>query len=146
VTIIVTDGKKDRPALEKISHLQMFVQSAELRIVGVSPRVSLEVSCQLSNIARGTCNLSLRAVDIAPKHVLGHIQVPINRPVMNGDLLITQHVFDLMHSELRHTASRPASIVLALKEEIAVTTLGDLWLETTTQLTVIDLSIILPLA
>jgi hypothetical protein len=33
-----------------------------------------------------------------------------------------------------------------LKEEIAVTTLGDLWLETTTQLTVIDLSIILPLA
>jgi hypothetical protein len=146
VKIIVTDGRRGKPTLERISHLQMFVQSAELRIVGISPRISLEVSCQLSNIARGTCNLSFRAVDIAPKNALGHIQVPINRPVMNGDLVITHDVFDLMRFEFRHVANRPASIVLALEEEIAVTIHGDLWIETTTLLTVRDLSIVLPLA
>jgi hypothetical protein len=51
-----------------------------------------------------------------------------------------------MRFEFRHVANRPASIVLALEEEIAVTIHGDLWIETTTLLTVRDLSIVLPLA
>ena len=69
-------------------------------------------------------------------------------------ILMTSGVLSvLVEAFITRTIRRPiqlmlvlASIVLALKEEIAVTTLGDLWLETTTQLTVIDLSIILPLA
>lgn len=131
--------------LEKLSSLQMFVQSAELRILGVHSRFSLEVSCQLSNIARGSCTLSFQPVDSIPLHRLGQIQVPINRPVMTGELSVTRPLFDLLRQELRHAASRPASIVLALAEEIAVTSLGDLWLDKTTTLTVRDMSVILPL-
>ena len=134
------------PPLEKISNLQMFVHSAELHIVGVQPRLTLEVSCQLSNIARGSCILSLHPVDTMPRHTLGQIQVPIHRPVMHGDLSITRALLDLLRHELRHGASRPASIVLALDEDIAVTSHGDLWIDKTTTLTVRDMSVILPLA
>jgi hypothetical protein len=124
----------------------MFVQSAELHIVGIHPRLTLEVSCQLSNIARGSCVLSLHPVDTVPLHTLGQIQVPINRPVMHGELSISRSLLDLLRSELRHTSVRPASILLALDEEIAVTSLGDLWIDKTTTLTVRDMSVILPLA
>lgn len=146
MTQIVSDGKRTQPPLERISNLQMFVQSAELRILGVPPQVTLEVSCQLSNIARGTCNLSFRAVDIIPRQSLGKIHVPINRPVMHGDLLVTSEIFEMLRREIKSTTSRPASIVLALEEQIAVTNLGDLWLEKSIELTVLDLSIILPLS
>lgn len=142
----MADRKESQPHLERISNLQMFVQSAELRILGVPPQVTLEVSCQLSNIARGTCNLSFRAVDIIPRQALGKIHVPINRPVMHGDLIVTQEILDMLRQEIRSPASRPASIVLALEEQIAVTNLGDLWLENSIELTVLDLSIILPLS
>lgn len=124
----------------------MFVQSAELHIVGIHPQLTLEVSCQLSNIARGSCVLSLHPVDTVPLHTLGQIQVPINRPVMHGELSISRSLLDLLRSELRHTSVRPASILLALDEEIAVTSLGDLWIDKTTTLTVRDMSVILPLA
>jgi hypothetical protein len=124
----------------------MFVQSAELHIVGIHPQLTLEVSCQLSNIARGSCVLSLHPVDTVPLHTLGQIQVPINRPVMHGELSISRSLLDLLRSELRHTSVRPASILLALDEEIAVTSLGDLWIDKTTTLTVRDISVILPLA
>ena len=142
----MNEDLKKPSTLEKISNLHMFVQSAELHIVGIPPRVTLEVSCQLSNIARGSCVLSLRPVDIAPRQALGQIHVPINRPVMHGELSITRDLLDLLRHELRHVTSRPASIVLALAEEIAVTSLGDLWLDDTTILTVRDLSVVLPLA
>ena len=136
---------KNPPNLERLSNLQMFVQSAELRILGIHSRLTLEVSCQLSNIARGSCTLSFHPVDAIPLHALGKIEVPIHRPVMHGDLSITRSLFDLLRHELRHVTSRPASIVLALAEEIAVTSLGDLWLDKTTMLTVRDMSVILPL-
>lgn len=140
------DEKRTQPSLEKISNLQMFVQSAELRIVGIPPQITLEVSCQLSNIARGNCNLSFRAVDIVHRQALGKIHVPIHRPVMQGELLVTQNVFDMLRHDIKNLTSRPASIVLALEEQIAVTTLGDLWIESAIELTVLDLSIILPLS
>lgn len=142
----MTEGRKSQPSLERISNLQMFVQSSELRILGVPAQVTLEVSCQLSNIARGTCNLSFRAIDIIPRQSLGKIHVPINRPVMHGDLLVTPEIFDMLRQDIKTLASRPASIVLALEEQIAVTNLGDLWLDKSIELTVLDLSIILPLS
>lgn len=65
---------------------------------------------------------------------------------MHGDLLVTSEIFEMLRREIKSTTSRPASIVLALEEQIAVTNLGDLWLEKSIELTVLDLSIILPLS
>lgn len=135
----------DDTSLEHINTLHMFINSVELRLIGAQPRPELEVSCELSNIARGTCVLTLVPVDIVNPHYIGQIEVPISRPVMRGQLSIGSLAFDDLCNQLRHKTERPASVVVALQEKIAVSSHGDLWISETTMLTVRDISWIFPL-
>lgn len=125
--------------------LQMFLQSAELRLIGSAANPELDLSCGLSNIARGSCLLRLLPADVLPAGRLGLIEVQIDRPVMRGELHLPRASFEALARELRHHPPRPVAIVLMLAESLDINLQGDLRIEAVRRLTVTDLSVNLPL-
>ncbi|NBQ27849.1 MAG: hypothetical protein EBU18_07770, partial [Rhodobacteraceae bacterium] len=61
---------------ERLSCLQMFLQSAELRLIGAKAHAEIEMNCELTNIARSNCQIRLTPVDIIGQTTVGHIEIP----------------------------------------------------------------------
>ena len=139
------DGPPAMGAWYPTQALQMFVQSAELRLIGSAGNPELDLSCGLSNIARGTCLLRLLPADLLPTGRLGLVEVQIDRPVMRGELFLPRASFETLALELRHQPPRPVAIVLMLAESLDINLQGDLRIDAPRALTVIDLSVNLPL-
>jgi hypothetical protein len=127
----------DRSAmLERLSCLQMFLQSAELRLIGAAASAEIEMNCELTNIARSNCQIRLIPVDIMMETTIGHIEMPLNRPIMRAKIFL---------SNLRAEPARPIALVLALEDEIETNGHGDFLLPYPTRLGVLDLSWVFPL-
>jgi len=131
--------------LENAFCLQMFVQSAEVRLLGVLPRPELDLSCELSNIARGTCALRLVPVDIAPRQHIGHVDIAAGKPQMRAEIQLSHKSFETVLHHLRVTPPRPIAIVVALAEPLQTSDHGDLHQPFATRVDVIDLSWNIPL-
>ena len=131
--------------MEQARWLQMFVQSAELRLLGALARPELELSCELSNIARGVCNLRLVPVDIAPKQRIGHVEIARGKPQMRADIQLSGTSFDAFARVLRHEPPRPIAIVIALEESLRTNDHGDLLAPYPGSIAILDLSWNIPL-
>jgi hypothetical protein len=123
----------------------MFLQSAELRLIGAEARMELELSCGLSNIARGSCILRLLPADLVPAARLGTIEVQIERPVMRGELHLQRASFETVLLHLRREPPRPTAIVVLLAESLDINVQGDLRISAARHLTVTDISFNVPL-
>lgn len=125
--------------------LQMFLQSAELRLMGLEARPELELSCGLSNIARGACVLRVGPVDVVRPGRIGNIEVQIDRPVMRGEISLPRASFENVLSHLRREPPRPTAVVVMLAESLDINLQGDLRIDAVRHLTVTDISFNVPL-
>lgn len=133
----------DQP--EQAYYLQMFVQSAELRLLGVLARPELELSCELSNISRGMCTLRIAAVDIPPKRRIGHVDIAVGKPQMRAELQLASQSFDAFVQNLRTEPPRPIALIVALEDTLRTNDHGDLQSPYPTRTHVLDLSWNIPL-
>ena len=131
--------------LERLSCLQMFVQSAELRLLGAEACAEIEMNCELTNIARSNCQIRLIPVDIMREATIGHIEIPLNRPIMRAQIFVSRVSFEIFLSNLRAEPARPIALVLALEDEIETNGHGDFLLPCPMQVGVLDLSWVFPL-
>lgn len=130
---------------ERAYCLQMFVQSAELRLLGAAARPELELSCELTNISRGVCNLRIVPVDIAPKQRLGHVDIAAGKPQMRAELRLANQSFDMFMQNLRIEPPRPIALIIALEDTLRTNDHGDLQSPYPTRTHVLDLSWNIPL-
>ena len=130
---------------QQTDQIVMSVQTAELRQAGVSETPTLNLSCSLVNIARGQCMLEIGAgIPTAPDNI-GKLVIEIDRPVMRGNAVIPQTLYDSVVSCLGSAPPRPISLSLAIATKLAVSLEGDLRIDDVTEVTVTDLSATLPL-
>lgn len=130
---------------ERLSCLQMFLQSAELRLIGSAARAEIELNCELTNVARGNCQIRLLPVDIMSHSTIGHIEIPSNRPIMRAEISVSRSSFDIFLGNLRPEPARPISIVIALETEIETNGHGDFLVPYPSRVGILDLSWIFPL-
>jgi hypothetical protein len=131
--------------LQPTQTLQMFVQSAELRMSGVDLQREIELSCGLINIARGSCSIRIRPVDLTRTGNLGAISIPMERLLMKGELFLARTTFNYIQDMLRIEPPRPAALILALRKPLQITAKGDLWLEESCVCDVVDMTWNVPL-
>ena len=130
---------------ERLPCLQMFLQSAELRLIGSDARAELEVNCELSNVARGNCQVRLIPVDIIGRTTIGHVEIPSNRPIMRAEISVSRASFELFVANLRPEPARPVALVIALETEIETNGHGELLVPYPSRVDVLDLSWNFPL-
>lgn len=130
---------------EDAACLQMFLQSAELRLMGAGARPELDISCELSNIARGSCSVRILPVDIAAKSRIGHVDIAPDRSLMRAELHLPRTSFDAFTRVLRHEPPRPIALVMALETALQTNAHGDLLSPRPTRVGVLDLSWNIPL-
>jgi hypothetical protein len=123
----------------------MFLQSAELRLIGSEVRAELELSCGLSNIARGSCMLRVSPVDLARHGCIGRIDVQVDRPIMRGEIHLSRDSFQTVLENLRREPPRPTAIVVMVAETLDINLHGDLRIDAERSLTVTDISFNVPL-
>ncbi len=131
--------------LQPTQTLQMFVQSAELRMSGVDLQREIELSCGLINIARGSCSIRISPVDLTRTGNLGTISIPMERLLMKGELFLARATFNYIQDMLRIEPPRPAALILALRKPLQITAKGDLWLEESCVCDVVDMTWNVPL-
>ena len=131
--------------LQPTQTLQMFVQSAELRMSGVDLQREIELSCGLINIARGSCSIRISPVDLTRTGNLGTISIPMERLLMKGELFLARATFNYIQDMLRIEPPRPAALILALSKPLQITAKGDLWLEESCVCYVVDMTWNVPL-
>ena len=131
--------------LQPTQTLQMFVQSAELRMSGVDLQREIELSCGLINIARGSCSIRISPVDLTRTGNLGTVSIPMERLLMKGELFLARATFNHIQDMLRIEPPRPAALILALRKPLQITAKGDLWLEESCVCDVVDMTWNVPL-
>ena len=130
---------------ERLSCLQMFWQSAELRLIGAEARPEIELSCELTNIARSNCQIRLIPVDIMGRATIGHVEIPLNRPIMRAEISVSRASFEVFLNNLRAEPARPIAIVVALEDEIETNGHGDFLVPYPSRVGILDISWVFPL-
>lgn len=125
--------------------IRVSVHTAELHIVGHESDIVLALSGSLMNIARGTCGLRVAASPVAQVGALGMLHIESQRPVMQAEVAVAPAHFESLLGVFRLELPRPASVVLALREELSVSVAGDLAIDADLDCMVTDISWVLPL-
>jgi hypothetical protein len=141
----MTMGLDPGAARERLSCLQMFLQSAELRLIGSEARAEIELNCELTNIARSNCQVRLIPVDIMGRATIGHVEIPRNRPIMRAEISVSRSSFDVFLGNLRPEPARPIALVIALETEIETNGHGDFLVPFPSRVGILDLSWVFPL-
>jgi hypothetical protein len=121
------------------------LQSAELRLIGAEARAEIELSCELTNIARSNCQIRLIPVDIMGRATIGHVEIPLNRPIMRAEISVSRASFEVFLNNLRAEPARPIAIVVALEDEIETNGHGDFLVPYPSRVGILDLSWVFPL-
>jgi hypothetical protein len=130
---------------DRSHHVQMFVQSAELRLLSVSDDPQLELHCDLSNIARGSCVISLRSGAVIGTSSIGQLHIPIDRPLMRAQVTLANNRFTQLVDLCRFSHPRPIALVLQLTTPLAISSHGDLRVDQPMDIDVDDMSWAIPL-
>ena len=127
------------------NQIVMAVQTAEMRQVGVAEARTLNLSCNLMNIARGQCQIEMSAVSEATQGDVGLLVIELDRPVMRATAKVPETLFDALTERLANNAPRPISMTLTIDGQLAVSIEGDLRIDAETSLPIRDMAITLPL-
>lgn len=130
---------------QQTDQVVISVQTAELRQASINKAPTLNLSCSLVNIARGQCIIEIEAGTPTTSENIGNLLIEIDRPVMRGNFVVPKSLYNSIVSCLGTAPPRPISMTLTIATKLAVSVEGDLRINETTEITVNDLSIVLPL-
>ena len=144
--------------------INMSVQMADISLNGFTAARALKINCNLKNIARGQCAVTIRPDDDehnddghdddgkadAPdaskgeSQAGGQLHIFVDRPLMTADLTVSNRYFDRLTSYMSKASNRPMELVLTLKEALAVSIDGDLSIDSETIITITSISVNIP--
>ena len=139
--------------------INMSVQMADISLDGFTAARALKINCNLKNIARGQCAVTIRpdddehdddGHDDAPdaskgeSQAGGQLHIFVDRPLMTADLTVSNRYFDRLTSYMSKASNRPMELVLTLKEALAVSIDGDLSIDSETIITITTISVNIP--
>lgn len=130
---------------EKTDLIQMSVQTAELRFEPQLVDPVLFLSCSLVNIARGSCQLILKAAPSAPASPCGELLINADRPVMTGSVDVSEKQFERMFQALSVSPARPVTLAAKLGEHLPVSLEGFLFIDDDQSAEIISLQVNIPL-
>ena len=125
--------------------IQMSLQTAEVQIYGADHHEELNLSFSLMSIARGNCNIQVKPVDENRVGAIGWLKISIDRPIMNGEILMKRNNFERIINYFRGPFPRPITSVIILNKELVISSVGDLILSEEKSLKIVDVSWIMPL-
>ena len=133
----------------QIDHINMTIQTADFQLLGRAGEQALNLSCALTNIARGSCQVEIRPAannlrPISQDSLIGNLTIELNRRVMQASLLLQEQHFTDLVSALARPAPRPASLTLRLADNLTVSIQGDLSIEKQTETQILDISFNFP--
>lgn len=132
-------------SLEKISTIQLSVQSAEAVMVGYDKKPQLVLNGTLMNLARGHIVLNVQAFECEHVGGIGALEIDDTRPVMQAHLHVSYRQFSSLMKLLPSVPPRPPSAVLALKEELSTSSEGYLVLDDRRRYVITDVSWSIPI-
>ena len=139
--------------------INMSVQMADISLDGFTAARALKINCNLKNIARGQCAVTIRpdddehdddGHDDAPdaskgeSQAGGQLHIFVDRPLMTANLSVSNGYFDRLTSYMSKASNRPMELVLTLKEALAVSIDGDLSIDSETIITITSISVNIP--
>ena len=144
--------------------INMSVQMADISLDGFTAARALKINCNLKNIARGQCAVTIRpdddehdddghdddGHDDAPdaskgeSQAGGQLHIFVDRPLMTANLSVSNGYFDRLTSYMSKASNRPMELVLKLKEALAVSIDGDLSIDSETIITITSISVNIP--
>jgi hypothetical protein len=132
--------------------INMSVQMADISLDGFTAARALKINCNLKNIARGQCAVTIQPDDDehnddvsgAETKAGGQLHIFVDRPVMTADLNVSNGYFDRLTSYMSKASNRPMELVLTLKEALAVSIDGDLSIDSETIITITSISVNIP--
>lgn len=138
---------------QQIDQIVMAVQTAELRQTSVRQKPTLNLSCNLVNIARGQCVVEITSSDsdadqsdaIGGTGAIGRVVIEIDRPVMRATATLPAPLYELLVSRIAGTPPRPIQLVMAIATKLAVSLEGDLRINAEMRIDITDLSATMPL-
>lgn len=125
--------------------IQMSLQTAELQVYGAKQIEELSLAFSLMSIARGNCNIQIKPIIEPMVGAIGWLKIPIDRPVMRGEIFMQKDKFEKMLNYFRGPFSRPVTAVIILDQELEINSVGDLLLSEQKSLKIVDVSWIMPL-
>lgn len=131
--------------MEKISAVQLSVQSAEAVMVGHDKKPRLLVNGTLINLARGHIVLNVRTFDCDRVGSIGELDIDDTRPVMHAQLHVSRCQFSSLLQLLLGMPPRPPSAVIALKQELFTSPEGYLILDGRQRCLIADVSWSIPI-
>lgn len=131
--------------MEKISTLQLSMQSAEAVMVGHDKKPQLVVNGTLMNLARGHIVLNVQTFDFDHVGGIGELEIDDTRPVMQAHLHVSCRQFSILLKLLQGVSPRPPSAVIALKEELLTSPDGYLVLDARRRCLIADVSWSIPI-
>ena len=139
--------------------INMSVQMADISLDGFTAARALKINCNLKNIARGQCAVTIRpdddehdddghddALDASKgeSQAGGQLHIFVDRPLMTADLTVSNRYFDRLTSYMSKASNRPMELVLTLKEALAVSIDGDLSIDSETIITITSILVNIP--
>jgi hypothetical protein len=132
-------------ALEKISTIQLSVQSAEAVMVGHDKKPQLVLNGSLMNLAKGHIVLNVQTLEFDHIGGIGELEIDDTRPIMQARLHVSHHQFSTLLKLLQSDPPRPPSTVIALKEELFTSPDGYLILDGRLRCLITDVSWSIPI-
>ena len=128
--------------------INMSVQMADISIDGFAAALALKINCNLKNIARGQCAVTIQPVedrhDDGAKAASGQLHIFVDRPLMTAELSVTTAYFDRLIRHMNRGSNRPMELVLTLENDLAVSIDGDLRIDEETIIAITDISVNIP--
>ena len=130
---------------EQTDLIQMSVQTADLRYEPLQEAPLLFLSCGLVNIARGSCQLSIRAAASCQSTPGGALLINADRPIMKGKIEVSTHQFERMIQALSGNPARPVTLAVQLSQHLPVSIEGFLFIDDNQTAEIISLQVNMPL-
>ena len=128
--------------------INMSVQMADISLDGFAALPTLKINCNLKNIARGQCAVTIRPVEDShgdgAKAASGQLHIFVDRPLMTAELSVSDSYFDQLTHYMNRGNNRPMELVLTLATELAVSIDGDLRIDEETIITINNISVNIP--
>ncbi len=134
--------------------INMSVQTADISLDGFDATLTLKINCNLKNIARGQCAVTIRPIEAelaetadktnAESQTGGQLHIFVDRPLMAAELTVSKSYFDQLTGYMNKASNRPIELILKLEDTLAVSIDGDLRIDSETIIAITGISINIP--
>ena len=130
--------------------INMSVQMATISLAGFAALPTLKINCNLKNIARGQCAVTIQPVEDrdgdgdSAKAASGQLHIFVDRPLMTAEISVSDSYFERLTHYMNRGNNRPMELILTLETELAVSIDGDLRIDEETIITINNISVNIP--